>query len=390
MATEENLKNHGIIGKNDQCETLYLAEDEIEKFMEKYLKENPGAEIETRYISQPPMEMTQNIQVRWLRPETPEIPPIIIKEVDAPQPELPPLRIVQKPKQQDENQEPLIIREKPPFIIIPEPKVAYVQNLSKKKIEKNSTGDGKAIKIEHVRSESQNSFDNSYSNHIKTRYDMDEQLKRDRLYSFEEHASYVDYEEYDELPTHSYRSKIPEEDEQQLKIYEEKLKQTLYEEYLLRLERERLERKLSRSGVLEERIRERSVSQERMSLLSNKYSNARYREDEQRLRQVREQEMNHDYISEYQTKSLDSHITETSSIKNMKFSKITDPLELKRYNDFLYNPNSHSYESATDTDLNQSSYSNINQKFNQTELRSQKHNIEQFNNTDGNLDVRFS
>ncbi|RNA06631.1 hypothetical protein BpHYR1_037476 [Brachionus plicatilis] len=384
MATEENLKNQGIIGANEQCETLYLAEDEIEKFMEKYLKENPGAEIETRYISQPPVEMTQNIQVRWLRPETPEIPPIIIKEVDTSAPELPPLRIVEKPRQKEESSEPLIIREKPPFIIIPEPKIAYVQNVTKKEAKKEFSSDGKQIKIEHVRSESQNSF-NNHSAQAKTRHDMDEQFKRDRLYSFEEHASYVDYEEYDQQPSQSYRSKIREEDEQELKLYEEKLKQTLYEEYLLRLERERLERKLSRSGLLEERIRERSMSQERISLLSNKFSNARYHDDEQRVRKVREQGMNHYFIKGHQTKSLNSQITENSSFENIKFSKITDPIELKRYNDILYNPTTYSHEYATDMDLIEST--NINQKFNQNELHREHDNISKINKADGSLDI---
>lgn len=385
MATEENLKNQGILKPNEQCETIYLAEDEIEKFMEKYLKENPGTEIETRYINQPAVEMTQDIQIRWLRPETPEIPPIIIKEVDVAQPELPPLRIVQKPGQKEENKEPLIIREKPPFIIIPEPKIAYVQNLSKKESKQQFGRDDKPIKIEHVRSESQNNV-NNFSNHLKTRYEMDKQIKRDKLYSFEEHASYVDYEEYDEPMTQSYRSKIQEEDAHDLKIYEEKLKQTLYEEYLLRLERERLERKLSKSGFLEERIRERSLSQERVSLLSNKFSNARYREDEQRLRKVREQEMNDCFFKEYQTNSLDSQITEASSF-NMKFSKITDPIELKRYNDILYKPTSCSYESTTSMNLNDT---NTNQKSNQNDVFIDHDKNRQLNMTNGSLDVRFS
>lgn len=82
--TSEMLKREGIIAPNEQLETIYLAEDEIEQFMAKYLRENPGTEVETRYINPPPIELTQNIEVRWLRPETPEIPPIIIKEVEDP------------------------------------------------------------------------------------------------------------------------------------------------------------------------------------------------------------------------------------------------------------------------------------------------------------------
>ncbi|CAF0719934.1 unnamed protein product [Brachionus calyciflorus] len=261
MANDEFLKSQGIIGPNEQFETLYLADDEIEKFMENYLKENPGTEIETRYINHPPVELTQNIEVRWLRPETPEIPPIIIKEVNTFEPELPPIRIIEKRK--EEKTEPLIIREKPPFIVIPDPKIAYVQNLVKKQEKKESQFEGKPIKIEHVKSESQNN--------LKTRLE------------FEEHASIIDYEEeYGQVPDDTFRSKYRYEDEQELRLYEEKLKQTLYEEYLLRLERERLERKLSKSGLLEERLRERSISQERMSQMTNKYSNVR---EDSRLRQ---------------------------------------------------------------------------------------------------------
>ncbi len=109
-----------------------MAEDEIEKFMEKYLLDNPGTEIETRYLTQLPVDMTQTIEVRWLRPETPELPPIIINEVDVVEEEEPPIRIVQREKRVDERApEPLIIREKPPVLPLPEAKVVYVQNVDR-------------------------------------------------------------------------------------------------------------------------------------------------------------------------------------------------------------------------------------------------------------------
>ena len=140
-ATDSYLKNEGIINTDEQFETIYLAEDEIEKFMEKYLLENPDTEIETRYLNQPPVEVIQDIEVRWLRPETPEIPPIIIKEiVESPHHHRvePTIRIVQTRKEgpEEKPQEPTIIREKPPIIPIPEPKFAYVQNVIKRQVYK--------------------------------------------------------------------------------------------------------------------------------------------------------------------------------------------------------------------------------------------------------------
>lgn len=137
--TSELLKREGLITPNEQFETIYLADDEIEQFMDKYLRENPGTEVETRYISHPPIELTQNIEVRWLRPETPEIPPIIIKEVEDPNapraPTPPPLRIVQKSRPQQQPEEPIVIREKPPMMTIAEPKFAYVQNVVKRQVD---------------------------------------------------------------------------------------------------------------------------------------------------------------------------------------------------------------------------------------------------------------
>lgn len=401
MTSDDYLKTQGLIGHNEQYETLYLAEEEIEKFMANYLKENPGTEIETRYINHPPIQMTQNIEVRWLRPETPEIPPIIIKEIDTVEPELPPIRIVEKRKEKEENVEPVIIREKPPFIVIPEPKIAYVQNLAKKDVKQDKQEtkfEGRPIKIEHVRSESQGSFNHSTSTNTKTRYDFDEQYKRDRLYSFEEHASIIDYEEeeYDEVPEDTFRSKIRYEDEHELRLYEEKLKQTLYEEYLLRLERERLERKLSKSGLFEERLRERSISQERMSHLSNRLSTTRIREEEPRLRQVREHEMKQHIIKERHTQSLDSQLSETSSFRNIKFSKVTNQEDLKRYNQILFDPNSLSFQSSKDTGLIESSLTNMDQAYSNTTSndfsyvrQSDFYNIRQPNMAADGNNVRF-
>jgi len=293
---ESFLQNEGLLDKNEHFETVYLAEDEIEKFMEQYLKENPGIEVETRYLKRPPVEVKQNIEVRWLRPKTPELSPIIIKEVDVIE-KIPTksIRIVQKPKP-EEKKEPLIFREKPKPLPKFEPKIVYVKNrnsftesnfepspLSKPNNDKHtSTNGNREIKIEHVRSESQNRLlkkDNSFTNNSKStskisRLEFDEKIKTDKTFfreipQFENQSSTFrdpadeQYQSRQKL----YGSQRTIEEERQLKLYEEKLMQTLHEEYLLRLEREKNERKLQEEGVFEERLREKSMSQERLSQL---------------------------------------------------------------------------------------------------------------------------
>jgi len=123
-----------IAGGTD-VETVYLEDSEINSFLEKYLKENPNTEVETRYVNRTPVTFTQEIQVRWLRPETPqEPPPIIIREVPEPPVEQKPLKIVQVRKNEKEEElEPIIIREKPPIIAAPEPKVIYAPRISETK-----------------------------------------------------------------------------------------------------------------------------------------------------------------------------------------------------------------------------------------------------------------
>lgn len=159
------------------------------------------------------------------------------------------------------------------------------------------------------------------------------------------------------------------EDEHQLRLYEEKLKKTLYEEYLLRLERERLERKLSKSGLLDERIRERSISQEGMSphrhlLLRGEHrvatesENMRHHTIRERNTQSLEKDLNTNvstvtYSQQQQQPStlpkqpqcsqqkfnLSSN-SHTSSYKNIKFTRVTDEIDLERLNSILNNPHS--------------------------------------------------
>jgi len=421
------LKKEGLINANEQFETIYLAEDEIEKFMEKYMLENPDTEIETRYIDQPPIEVVQDIEVRWLRPETPEIPPIIIKEVvdTTPYPNAetqPTIRIVQtsrrepNPNESKNPPEPLIIRERPPVLPIPEPKFAYVQNVIKRQVpppphhhhhhqptppsqqqtKVQHIPEGKEIKVEHVRSESQTSFSNKGSmiSDIKSL-----PAHQPNNFSFEEHHSIIEDEEEHEygmsrmnnkslnslddiyrLRNENNRSSQNIEDEHQLRMYEEKLKQTLYEEYLLRLEREKLEKKLTASGLFEQRIRERSTSHDRgSSLLSNaRYSenvlnNQEYvskldREHELKERQLRfHRQQNENRTPRSQDLKIEENAdaantesgqlnesfgsgSETSTYKNIKFSKVLDQKDLKRYNEILTNPNSPSIKTKTEGD----------------------------------------
>lgn len=357
--SESYLKSEGILSSNEQYETIYLAEDEIEKFMEKYLSENPDTEIETRYLHQPPVEIVQDIEVRWLRPETPEIPPIIIREVDVCDKPEPPIRIIQKRAEPacEIPREPLIIRERPPIIPIPEPKFAYVQNVRKKECKPAQAGDNvKEIKVEHVKSESQTSFSNrgEFGNRLVSE-------NRTHNCSFEEHQSIIDYEEeyehrHDDLGGSGvFRPRLnlkkSAEDEHQLRLYEEKLKQTLYEEYLLKLEREQIERKLAEQGVLEERIRERSVSQDRVFAATA--SNTRLSElrETQREEEFREQQrLREQVVRESRCRqplppkpklvsSAELRAPDTSTYKNVKFEKVTDPNELRRLNEILSNPN---------------------------------------------------
>ncbi len=143
----------GILQEGEDFETIYLEEDEIQKYLEQYMRENPGTEVETRYINREPVSLPQNIEVRWLRPITPEIPPIVIQEVNVIEKEERPIKIVQKPPKQTD--EPIIFREKPVPFLIPEPKTIYVPNLVKRDEKEENL---KEIKIEHVRSNSQSNF----------------------------------------------------------------------------------------------------------------------------------------------------------------------------------------------------------------------------------------
>ena len=482
--TELFLQNEGILDKNENFETVYLGEDEIEKFMEKYLKENPGTEIETRYINHSPVEVTQDIEVRWLRPETPEIPPIIIKEVNVVDMNEPPptIRIVQRAAKSfvdEEKKEPVIIREKPKLLPAIEPKIIFVKNEMQQKPVKetikpitngnNNTNNNREIKIEHVRSNSRlmkhetnnnNNNINMNNNKISTRLEFDDQVKTDKKllreiphYSFEEHASIVDYEEEFEHRRstveesadehfnnsnnnsryHNRNSQInnstnnnsnknvfgPQrtlEEERQLKLYEEKLMQTLYEEYLLRLEREKIERKLQAEGVFDERIREKSMSQERLSQMrssqhrlsasQNRMSSfhqqqqqqlnnqdrmreeelkeQRFRERLLREQQLRDEEIRQQRLKELRLKeqdqlfrsnssnvngggggcksivmmnsSIDRSPSETSTYKSIKFNKVTDENELRRYNQILSDPKALSIKNKAEADRIMSSF----------------------------------
>lgn len=396
------LKREGLINANEQFETIYLAEEEIEKFMEKYMLENPDTEIETRYLNQSPIEVIQDIQVRWLRPETPEIPPIIIKEVadNSAKHEQPTIRIVQTQRKQQKHpqkpQEPMIIRERPPVLPIPSPKFAYVQNVIKRQkapSEHNPTtqsiSHSKEIKVEHVRSES--NLENALP-----------QPLHQPNFSFEEHHSVIEDEAEEEYGLNRFSNNGVEkslisidgiyqmrsdldnaalEDEQQLRLYEEKLKQTLYEEYLLRMEREKLEKKLTESGLFDQRIRERSNSHDRCSSLlsSGRFSESlinnqgyvsqleRENKQKQHLSDIRSRVQQLQQKQAYNLNNNNSQLnesfgsgSETSTYKNIKFSKVVDKNELKRLNAILTNPNSPSITNKHEGDRIMSSFEDGN------------------------------
>lgn len=66
------LKREGILDRDENVETVYLTEEETNKFMEKYMLENPDVEVETRYLKPTePVVQVQEIQVRWLLPDEP-------------------------------------------------------------------------------------------------------------------------------------------------------------------------------------------------------------------------------------------------------------------------------------------------------------------------------
>jgi hypothetical protein len=247
---------------------------------------------------------------------------------------------------------------------MPEPKFAYVQNVRKKECKPAQPADNvKEIKVEHVKSESQTSFSHrgEFGNRLVSE-------NRTHNCSFEEHQSIVDYEEeYEHRHDDPGASgvvfrprgiqKKSADDEHQLRLYEEKLKQTLYEEYLLRLEREQIERKLAEQGVLEERIRERSASQDRVFAATA--SNARLSElrEAQREEEFREQQRLREQVQARESRCRQPVLPpkpklvgaagaeavlrapDTSTYKNVKFEKVTDPDELRRLNEILSNPN---------------------------------------------------
>ena len=71
MTSIDVLKHEGIL-ENENYETVYLTEEETNRFMEKYMEENPDVEVETRFLKQiEPTVVTQEYQVRWLLPDEP-------------------------------------------------------------------------------------------------------------------------------------------------------------------------------------------------------------------------------------------------------------------------------------------------------------------------------
>ena len=272
---------------------------------------------------------------------------------------------------------------------------------------------GKEIKVEHVRSESQTSLSNKGS--------IFNVINPPPNFSFEEHHSIIEDEEEEYgIPRNKSINSIDEhfrmrndltaqtldDEHHQLRLYEEKLKQTLYEEYLLRLEREKLEKKLTESGLFDQRIRERSNSHDRCSSL---YSNARFSEnmlnnnnaeyllkerehelkEQQRLRDhqilIEQNRSRPNFVKNRLNESFETN-SETSTYKNIKFSKVIDQNELRRLNDILTNPNTPSITSKTEGDRIMSSFEDASEMASQSEqnkkqqdTKKQQHPVRQTN-----------
>jgi hypothetical protein len=229
-------------------------------------------------------------------------------------------------------------------------------------------------------------------------------------YSVEEHTSIVDLEEEFD-PSKGGSSSIENEsddqllrfplsrhrlleDEQQLRYYEEKLKQTLYEEYLLKLEREKLEQKLIEQGVIEERLRQRTISQDR-SMSQNRYLNDRSI-SHNRFTPVTPFHLNNNNRREYFRDfhpSINNHDRsfsinnnnhnnnkskpEVSSFKNIKFSRVTDENDLKRYHAILSNPNA-KILSKEDAEKLTSSFREVDQETILSHSKNLNDNVPQF------------
>ena len=173
------------LADEEDVETVYLNEDEIEAYLARYLSDNPNTEIETRFINPNPnvdfsqTDFTQHIEVKWLRPETPEheIPPIIIREINEQEPPEKPLRIVQLPKQEEEKP-PIIIRERPPVLNVnPEPHIIYVPA---NKIQRNGSSTkvlvegGKTVKTQSIQ-------EAASEKKVVTRESIEEQVRKQNL-----------------------------------------------------------------------------------------------------------------------------------------------------------------------------------------------------------------
>jgi hypothetical protein len=405
LNTESILKKEGILNNDEEFETVYLAEDEIEHFMERYLAENPGAEIETRYIKPPPVQVVQDIHVRWLRPPTPEMPPIIIREVGVQQREPPPLRIVEKPKNVKEP-EPIIIRERPPPPPIEEPTIAYVQNVIK--IE------NKPANLQQSGSKSRNSNKTStISQEIPVEYVSSKNLpdyiagEQTTMFEIETNLSGPGGERggaaADLRSTTSSNDKELQEYEDRLKrrLSESTLKKNstkiaqvnqphvpstatfsaIEEQRIFHLNNDRLE---SFNEKEEENRSQLFTTSEELRTTSNSSSRLRpslpsvSTTHHDRLMNGANQKTTSSVITNVtrntglSSSTIHKAKSDTSTYKNIKFKKITDPEELHRFNAIFENPNTPFIKSKTDGDKIMSSFeitdsfksnnSNINNK----------------------------
>ena len=51
---------------NEKYETVYMTEEEIQKFLANYKHDHPEVEFETRHMKQTPIKLEQEINVKYL------------------------------------------------------------------------------------------------------------------------------------------------------------------------------------------------------------------------------------------------------------------------------------------------------------------------------------
>lgn len=339
--------SESLIG-SEECETIYLKEDEINEFLEKYLKQNPGSDVEHRFIKPDvkPEEYVQDVQVRWLRPVTPpEASPIIIREGSPVQaPEEPPLRIVELPKKQPASPPPLIIREAPPSLkpTTADPKVIYVpsQKVShnerfEMKSEQNKSSESKATTSESHSSQSGvlnwSNFEESIRKFEELQKLQEKETLTKKIYSENSHTTSLK-SEYEQQ-----KQNLFEEEERRLKAIR-----------LLQIDEERQHK--IRLEKIEELRRQELARQKKFEDITRQELARHEKQLEESLKKV--------HIEEQVTVKKQPEIINMSIHQQLYEEKLRKQEELKRKQDFLqqqqqkYSEAASYYQSLSQSEVN--------------------------------------